>query len=188
MFSIEIKRLYWLGDNDDEPMDLCLHGELSVRIGDELIEASCTVSVTALYLLRTLTEDYTPGCYHPGCSQIMPCCGHTMFANEKTESVEILGCGYGEEWAVHHARKSVELMTEQGTRTLVPLEEYRETVLAFADQVLAYYMQCRPKILPEEDFERDGYLAFWREWARRRDIAVEDTPIGAAFLPPEETT
>jgi len=179
MFSIEIKRFWWIRDDgNDDPEDLCLHGELSVRIGDELIEDGCVVSVTALYLLRTLTEDYAPGCYHPGCSQIMPCCGHFMLADEKNEIVHVHGCPHGQEWAVHHVNKSVELMTEQGTRTIVPLDEYRETVFAFADRVMAHYMQCQPKILPEEDFERDGCLMFWREWARRRGITPEETPIG----------
>ena len=177
MFSIAIKRLWWiLDDGNDDPEDWCLHGELSVRIGDKLIEDCCTVNVTALYLLRTLTEDYIPS--SRAYSQMMPCCGHFVIANEEKESVEILGCDCGQEWSVRHVRQSVELMTEQGERTIVPFGEYRETVLVFADQVMAHYLQCRQKNLPDEEFERDGCLAFWREWARRRGIAPEETPIG----------
>ena len=179
MFSIEIKRLWWINDNgEDNPEDLCLHGEVIARIGEETLEDDCTISAAALYLLRSLTEDHafdSPGVLFKS-GLMLPCCGHSMHADG--ENVLIIDCPYGTDWAVHHVSKSVELMTEQGERVIVPFEEYRETVLSFADQVMTYYFQCQPKILPEEDFSRDGYLAFWREWARRRGIALEDTPVG----------
>jgi|GEM_PF-240513 len=180
MFSIEIKRLWWIKDDgNDDPKDLCLHGDVTARIGEETLEDDCTISAAALYLLRSLTEDHafdSPGALFKS-GLMLPCCGHSMHADG--ENVLIIDCPNGTDWAVHHVSKSVELMTEQGERVIVPLEEYREAVFAFADQVMAYYFQCQPKILPEEDFARDGYLAFWREWARRRGIALEDTPIGS---------
>ncbi|HLR35254.1 MAG TPA: hypothetical protein VK071_08020 [Tissierellales bacterium] len=30
-----------------------------------------------------------------------------------------------------------------------------------------YYKKSSNKILPEDEFERDGYIAFWNEWNRR---------------------
>jgi hypothetical protein len=148
-----------------------------VRIGDELLEGSCTVSAAAMYLLRTLTEDRIGDKTRPT-RPMLPCCGHSLYASEDGQSVYIDGCPYGTDWAVRHTAEGIELTTEQGQKNLVPFEEYREVVLAFADRVMAYYFQCQPKVLPEEAYDRDGYLAFWREWARRRGIAAEDTPIG----------
>ena len=178
MFSIEIKRLWWIRDDgNDDPEDLCLHGEVIVRIGDESFGDGCCASASALYHLRTLTENHI-ACYdeHPY-TQMLPCCGHCMF--EATDgSVDISGCPNGDDWTVHHMKAGVELTTKNGSITVVPFEEYRTNVLAFADQVMAYYFHCQPKSLPKEEFERNAYFAFWREWARRRGIAVEDTPFG----------
>lgn len=50
MFRIQIKRLYWINDRDDDPDDFCLHGDVVVDIGDEHYEESCAVSAAALYL------------------------------------------------------------------------------------------------------------------------------------------
>ena len=41
-------------------------------------------------------------------------------------------------------------------------------VLGFADTVEACYQSCQPKKLPEDEFSRRGYQAFWNEWHRRR--------------------
>ena len=35
-------------------------------------------------------------------------------------------------------------------------------------KVEGYYRRCAPKVLPEDEFGRQGFLAFWREWRRRR--------------------
>lgn len=44
----------WKGvDNSD---DICLHGETTVKIGSEIFKYNATVSATALYLLKTLTN------------------------------------------------------------------------------------------------------------------------------------
>jgi hypothetical protein len=45
---------------------------------------------------------------------------------------------------------------------------HRKTVFEFVDKIEAFYNSCWPKILPKDDFARDGYLAFWNEWRRRR--------------------
>lgn len=50
------------------------------------------------------------------------------------------------------------------------MEEYREEVFRFADEVEAFYNQCYPKVLPNDEYTQDGYTAFWNEWHRRRQI------------------
>ena len=54
----------------------------------------------------------------------------------------------------------------------MPLQEYQREVLCFADKVEAYYKSCQPKHIPDDEFERNGYLAFWNEWHRRYTAAV----------------
>ena len=59
----------------DDADDLCLHGHAVAYIGNRKLEYECTVSATALYLLKSLTED------HIMCedNQILPCCGFLIF-------------------------------------------------------------------------------------------------------------
>ena len=59
IFKIIINDLYWIGGDKDDPKDLCLHGNLTVHIGDTILADHGTVSATALYLLKTLTKDKT---------------------------------------------------------------------------------------------------------------------------------
>ena len=74
-FEIKILDLHWI-NNIDDGLDLCLHGHCFVKIRDEIISDnnsdSWTLSVTGLYLLRTLKNNYDKS-YG---SQILPCCGH----------------------------------------------------------------------------------------------------------------
>ena len=163
-FQIAATKFYWINSEADDPEDLCLHGHVVVSIGDRHLEDDCTVSATALYLLKSLTEDHIAG----EDIQLLPCCGHFYVPDEGLENVIISGCDYGTDWTVTHSRDSVILTLEDGTAVAVPLEEYRQEVFRFADRVEGYYRQCAPKQLPEDAFTRDGYTAFWNEWHRRR--------------------
>ena len=64
-------------------------------------------------------------------------------------------------------------MLEDGTQEVVPLEDYCKEVFRFADKVEAFYRACTPKKIPEDEFDRNGYLAFWNEWHRRRAQGIE---------------
>lgn len=58
VFKIEANNLCWIDSSIDNPDDLCLHGNVIVKIGDEIYRYNATVSATALYLLKSLTEDH----------------------------------------------------------------------------------------------------------------------------------
>lgn len=164
VFSIRASELCWLGGEADDPEDRCLHGHVSVRIGDWMQEADGTVSATALYLLKTLTEDKVMS---PGAIQMVPCCGHFLIADEAGETVTILGCDTGLDWSVQHRGGEILLTLPSGQQETVNREAYRQEVLRFARQVEAYYQSCTPKVLPEDPFARKGYQTFWKEWHRR---------------------
>lgn len=57
IFKIKADKFEWIGGAADDPQDLCLHGHVTVQFGDTTLEDTGTVSATALYLLKTLTED-----------------------------------------------------------------------------------------------------------------------------------
>ena len=164
IFKIDAGPLYWINGADDDPDDLCLHGHAVAYIGKHKLEYDATVSATALYLLKSLTENHI---IHEE-NQMLPCCGFHCIPNKSLDHVDILGCPNGVDWTVKHEKNEVVLILEDGTEERIPIEEYREEVFRFADKIEAYYKQCSPKILPNDKFERDAYAAFWNEWHRRR--------------------
>src|SRR5699024_6157336 len=107
-FKIDVEKLYWIDGKDDDPEDLCLHGDIVVTIGEEIIDYSCTVSAAALRMLRTLSRDHLPTIGE----QMLPCCGHTMIANETLDEVDIIGCDDGIDWTVIHENSMVKIITE----------------------------------------------------------------------------
>lgn len=164
-FLIDATELCWIDGSVDNSEDLCLHGHAVVYIGGERLEYDCTVSATALYLLKTLTENHI---IHED-NQMLPCCGHFYIPDAGLENVTISGCDNGIDWTVKHNGSDVILALENGTEVTVPLEEYRQEVYRFADKIENYYKSCSPKKLPEDKFSHDGYIAFWNEWHRRRN-------------------
>lgn len=164
-FKLRVFNFQWINGPQDDPEDLCLHGDVTAMLGDETITESCTVSASALYLLKSLTEDHAFG----QDNQIFPCYGHFMIADKDLANVTIIGCPYGTDLQIKHVSNGVQIITENGTEIIVPFDHYQAEVFQFADQVKAFYDSCSPKILPKDTFERNGYTAFWTEWERRRN-------------------
>lgn len=169
-FDIKILDLHWIKDVDD-PTDLCAHGHIYVKIGNEVIadkdSLDVTVSSTALYLMRTLKEDYKKDDY---ASQLLPCCGHFFMADEENDNVAIMGCPNGIDWTITHTDEGkIKHITDSGQVATVNKEEYKKVVLDFADQVENFYKTSLPKTIPMDDFDKKGYLTFWKEWRHLRD-------------------
>jgi len=166
MFKIDATNLRWLEGMNPEN-DLCLHGNVVVIIGDERLEEnSATVSAAALYLLRTLTKDHSRDRENP----LIPCCGFSMYADEYMANVDIIGCPNGIVWSVVHVSDGVKITTENSTEITIEIGDYRNIVYSFADKIEDYYLQSSPKVLPNDEYDRDGYIAFWNEWHRRRGM------------------
>ena len=101
-FDLKLLDIHWINDFDD-PTDLCAHGHIFVKIGDEVVadkdSLDVTVSATALYLMRTLKDNYKKDDYE---SQLLPCCGHFMYADDNNDFVNICGCTSGIDWTIIH--------------------------------------------------------------------------------------
>jgi hypothetical protein len=170
-FEIKISDLHWLPKNEpDDGMDLCLHGCASVKINDEVLSdkesGDWAVSATALYLLRTLKSDYQPDDFS---SQLLPHCGHFIIA-EDDKPVEIWGCPNGVDWTIKHIDGGVvKLISMKGSEALISEEDYQAIVFAFADKVEQFYKDSRPRIIPDDEFDKKGYNAFWTEWRKLRN-------------------
>lgn len=165
LFRIDASNLHWMDDPVNDPDDLCLHGDAVAYIGDRKLEyEECTVSATALYLLKTLTEDHIID----QDNQMLPCCGHTLIANDDLTEVVISGCPNGIDWSVIHSGDTVRLILADGYEVSVPIAQYRNEVCRFVDLIEKYYQECPPKSIPKNTFDRNGYETFWKEWQYRR--------------------
>ena len=167
-FDIKILHLHWIS-NIDDPEDLCLHGHVFLKIGNEVVteNVGATVSSTALYLMRTLRNNYKENDY---ASQLLPCCGHFITTEDDKDFVNIHGCPSGIDWTIMHIdNDKVKHITDKGQEAIIEWEKYKSIVLDFADQVENFYNQSLPKKIPTDDFDRKGYLTFWREWRNLRD-------------------
>ncbi len=165
-FHIDAYDFEWITGLKDDPTDKCLHGRAVVVIGDEVLEDTCTVSATALYLLKSLTDDKTSEDGY----LMLPCCGHFYISNEDMTEVYISGCDLGTDWEIRHTDGGVRLILENGKEEFVDMEEYKREVFRFCDNIKAYYDSCSPKVFGDDkdDFNRRGYTAFWNEWNSRR--------------------
>ena len=168
-FEIKILDLHWI-KNEDDPEDHCAHGHIYVRIGDEVISdyhtGDWTLSATALSLLRTIKQEYKKGDFG---NQLIPCCGFFMIADESEETVNIIGCPNGIDWTIIHHADMVEHQSDKGERAVINRDNYRKLIFEFADKVEQFYADSRPKTIPTDDFDRKGYLTFWKEWKRLRN-------------------
>ncbi len=165
MFKIEILKKYWINGEADDAGDLCLHGDVLVRIGEQCLgDTNVTISATGLYLLRSLENNHLIG----NEEHMLPCCGHAMYANKTLDTVEIIGCPNGVDWSIVHDGGKVKFMTESGYVSEVIVTEYRGAVMKVVSEVESFYQVSSDKILPDNELDRQGYLAFWNEWIRRR--------------------
>lgn len=170
IFELRILHHHWIKNEGDDPADLCSHGTVFLKIGSEIIcdenTFDVTTSAAAIHLMRTLKEDYTPGKY---AGQLLPCCGFFITFGENPDQVDIHGCPNGIDWNIIHLDSGyVKHETKNGTIVVMPYDDYKHQVLAFADSVEEFYKSCSPKILPDDEFEHDAYMAFWDEWHSMR--------------------
>ncbi len=170
MLTFEPHGLHWL-ERSPEAGDLCAHGGVVIRMGDELLadhrEQAWTLSAAALFLLRTLESDHTKQA--PVGDQLFPCCGHAMYACPDGESVVIPGCPSGLDFEVRHRDRVVDLSIEAREVELTE-EAWRGAVVAFSDEIEAFYGSAANKRFFDREAEL-GYTAFRREWASRRERA-----------------
>jgi hypothetical protein len=167
MVRIRPLNLFWL-HKENVSADLCAHGRVEVRIGDDVVvrpdQGDVTVSAAALYLMRTLERPHSKQA-RVG-DQLFPCCGFTMWDHPGSADVLIVGCPNGIDLEVEFDRGDVVVRAGDDRSWVVPLVDWRSAVFAFADDVAAFYSASAPKT-PSADDE-PGFRKFAAEWARRR--------------------
>ena len=178
MVTLQPVHLRWIGGAADDPTDLCAHGDVEFRIGEEILLGDgtghdVTVSAAALYLLRTLLVPHTKTA--PVGDHLFPCCGFAMLDLPGQEDVAICECPNGEDFEVLHevGGREVIVRAGDGREWGIGWPEWREAVFNFADRVAAFYATCSPKQPTDEDAA--GFKKFWAEWKRRRGMPLGRT-------------
>ena len=123
IFKIDADNFEWIGGAADDPQDRCLHGHVTVHIGDTVLEDTGTVSATALYLLKTLTEDKVMTNYD---IQMIPCYGHFIIANKDLTEVQISSCDTGTDWTTIHDGDGIKIILPSGQEKMYRLQTIKE--------------------------------------------------------------
>jgi len=167
-FALKILRQHWIKDDGlYDPHDLCSHGEVLIRIGDEVLSdeasGSWTLSVAALFLMRTLDSDVG---FQGNDNYLVPCDGFS-FWYVPDKGLVIPGGNDGVDWKVTHHGSEVELETASGTRVHLYIRDYRTAIIGFAREVESFYGDPDRKILYDPDMDGKGFDLFWKEWRSR---------------------
>lgn len=165
--------MFFRGDNEKEQTyDCCIHGKVIFKIGDKLLsnDTEWCVSASAYRFLHTLFENHFMGAE----DFLIPCCGHFMIPSEDKTTVSISGCNNGIDFNIIHKDENITIITSDNTEYCIPFEEYKNAVIAFAEQVMDFYKSNPPRNF-SDDFDKDGYSAFVAEWHSLYDKAISIT-------------
>jgi hypothetical protein len=174
-FSLKILNQHWLG-TEPAQFDLCSHGQLELTIGGQVIldgREEYGLSESALALLRTLKQEHSPK-NHVAEKLIFHGCGYVLMQ----------GCPIGIDWTVQHEGDEIILKDVVrwdtpdehrptrfvGLSVSLPLVEYRQVVLEFAQMVKQFFKGQEKEFFNEA--ERDEYEVFWQEFNRLIDETV----------------
>ena len=163
-FVIRIIDLHWIDRKEDDGKDLCLHGNVFVRIGNEIIDNGVdndwTLSAGAFMMLRSIETNHIAFKEE---NYMLPCCGHFMYIDQKTNKIVVMGCPTGIDWSIIHQGNNVKLITRSGKETIISNDEYKKIIFNYVDKLKDFYNNSLPKIF-SEDYHRKCYFKFWEEW------------------------
>jgi len=163
-YELKLTDPYWMSQGEEEREDLCLHGWVKITIGDWKTVVDCTVTAAALFLLRTLEEDWLAGQQE---NLLFPCCGFGVFFDESAGRVVIVGCPGGEDCTVLHEGDNLRVIPPKGGEEIVPLTVYRKMVMNFVRDVERIYRESPMKFLGKDNLDRRAWQAFREEWNLR---------------------
>ena len=171
--ELEASDLHWIKREEDDPGDHCAHGCVSFRVNETSFvepDRRWTLSASALYLLRTLEDSHTHSDDVTQGNYLFPCCGFNVWPSDTGKyKVYILGCPNGIDVHIILQNNLVVIQSLDGKSETVSFLEWVNAVCNFADQIMAFYRSCSPKLEHQDDYDRIGWAEFWKEWEYRRN-------------------
>jgi hypothetical protein len=174
-------RLSWIKGAVDDPADVCAHGHVDFRVGDDQLidperDIEVTVSAAALYLLRTLEREHTKES-RVG-EQLFPCCGFATYDEGGSPDVLIIGCPNGIDFEVRRGPdRHVILRASDGREWQIASADWQTAVFSFADAVSAFFADASRKTPSTGD--EPGFRKLVAEWERRRGRPFGARPASA---------
>jgi len=170
MLTLTLVEPHWLVTTDHPLDDQCAHGTVHLSVLDQVlispVDGEITVSAAALNLLRTIDHGHTPDSPVAEGGQLFPCCGFNVWLGGARFPVVVAGCPSGIEMEVSHNASGV-VLRRAGVEALVSEQDWRRAVVSFARSVQAFYASEPPRNLIQDLEEREGWQAFWEEFAER---------------------
>ena len=172
MITLQLHRPHWIKDEGDDPEDQCAHGSLEFRVGDQefvsIDDGDWTVSAAALFLMRTVTANYSPGDSLAEENFLIPCCGFTIFPSEKTEfPFYIVGCDTGVDPTIKHENEEI-LISLGEKQAIVSCLDWARAVLSFVEQVEGFYKSSAKKVAISDELAKQGWDFFWADWEEQK--------------------
>ena len=157
MVILEPRDMHFLGSGEQSAADLCLHGKICFVVGGKVIydgDDDFCLSASAMRFLRSLYGGHKKG----RDEQLFPCCGNLLVPADDGKTVSIIGCPNGVDLDILHRNGMVCI---EGCE--VSYKEYRHAVLEYARLIEEFYIQSPERVFADE-YAKQGYDAFWREW------------------------
>jgi hypothetical protein len=182
MIKLLVQGFQWVKGPEDDPNDQCAHGRVLFKINDtEFVKPQdgvWTVSASALYLLRTLSENHSVEDSVAEGNFLFPCCAFTVWLSGTRFPVMSLGCNNGVNLEILHQGEMITVRSAAGSEK-VPKSEWVTAVLDFASSVRGFYRASQLKVPIEDEYESQGWAAFWKEWDERYERATSspDLPL-----------
>jgi len=175
MIRLLVRDFQWIKGMNDDPGDQCAHGRVILNVNDtEFVKPEdgiWTISASALYLLRTLSENHTAENSVAESNFLFPCCGFKVWQIGNRFKVICMGCNNGIDLEIIHQEDMVTISSSVSSET-VSKSEWTSAVLDFTDSVRKFYRSSLPKVAIEDEFDNQGWAAFWQEWDERYHLAT----------------
>lgn len=155
-FEIKIRKLYWPDGGEGDFKDLCLEGELEIRLNDQIVKSSCLVGLAGLRLLRSIFDGHKDST------------GKHLFPSSRDRIGE---SEKGLDWSVSHKNGLVTIEAHENLRTSYYYLQYKKEVLSFIGEVENFYNAAGRRTLPKDETLSKAYLDFWREWEALKEKA-----------------
>jgi len=174
MIKLIVQEFQWVRGKEDDPEDKCAHGRVLFQVNDTIFvkpDDVWTVTTSALYLLRTITENHTIEDPVSETNFLFPCCGFIVWPAGERFEVLCMGCCNGVDVEIIHHQGMVMVKSPAGSEE-VSESEWTAAVLGFVNSVQAFYDTSAPKVDIKDEFDRQGWEAFWQEWEKRYQKAL----------------
>ena len=165
-FEFNLINIHWKYDTPDNENDLCAHGEVFVKINDEIISNNedWAISATGLYLLRSLKNNYKPEMYG---NFLLPCCAMDFWLDNYGK-VYFIGCPNGIDLTIEHLDNNyVKIISKNGSEVIIKGEIFKEIISKFITKIELFYKNSPKRKLDKE--KEIGFNAFWDEWYKLKN-------------------